>query len=312
MALQTTGTRIFKDGIDFFHANMRGILMAVAVPGLISLALALMITNTQTQTLMEQLRNGVAENKLNPLSLKFGLLVFAEVLIGLWFSVRAYRYRLAGEFPVEGSELSAILWMAGYMLLLAVIMVVAIVTIVLTALLIIGLIALALGISPQTGPADPRAAMLTVVMVLAIIPAYLYAIYAVFRFALAFPGIAIGRREHIFRTMWPMARGVALPILAWFFLMGIGMLLLYGVVLFATVGFETIIPTPAAHEKMLQDPGGFIRAQVIFALIIAVPNFVFRALGATVFAEAYAQLNRGRSSAASQPPLVEPQTGGWQ
>lgn len=311
--MRVTGTQIFKDAISYFLENMRGILLAAAIPALIGIALAVMLTNAQTDTMIQQLRDGVAPEKLNPFSLKFVLLGVIAWLVGLWFSARVYRYRLSQEFPVTCGELSAVMWMAGYMALMALMLVMLIILFVFVAVLVIGIISIALGATPQGGAPNPQlAALIGFLVLLVILPAYLYGIYAAFRFAIAFPGIAIGRREHIIHGMWPMARGVTLPLLAWFFLTGIGMLLILALLIYATVGFSAVLPLPEMHQRMLEDPSGFSRTQLTGVLIMAIPQVLFRAFGATVMAEAYAQINRGRAPAVEQVAQVEtPQDGGW-
>jgi hypothetical protein len=294
----TTGTRIFKSGASFFLENFWGIILAAAIPALIGIALSLMAGHAQMQTIISQLQQGVPDQQVNPFSGKFVLLLLLAWIVGLWFSVRVYRYRLASEFPVTGSEFSCVLWMAGYMLALFFLLVVIVFVFVLAVVLTVTLIAIALGMNPQAGAADPRMIILGFLVMLAVIPAYIYLIYVAIRFSIALPGVAIGRRENIFHTMWPMGRGVALPLLGWFLLVGIAAVALFVLILWMTVGFSAIIPGPGRNAQMLQEPDAFFRTQLIMGVVLAFPNVVFRAFGATVFAEAYAQMNRGKLDAA--------------
>jgi hypothetical protein len=293
-----TGTRIFKSGVSFFLENFRAIILTAGIPALIGIALALMSGHAQTQAMIAQLQQGVPDQQLNPFSVKFVALLLASWLVGLWFSVRVYRYRLSAEFPVTGSELSCVFWMAAYMVALVFLLLVAVLILVLTVSLTAALIAIALGMNPGNAGGDPRVAILGGIVMLAVIPAYIYMIYVAFRFSIAFPGIAIGRRENIFHTMWPMGCGVALSLLGWFILVGLAVLIFFLLLLGMTVGFSAFIPGPGRNASMLQNPDAFFRTQLIMGVMLAIPNVVFRAFGATVLAEAYAQVNRGKSDAA--------------
>jgi hypothetical protein len=292
----TTGTRIFKDGWNFFAGNFWGVMGAAAVPALVLILAALAAYQVQTQILTQQLQQGVPADKLNPFSAKLLLVYFVSAISSLWFTVRIYRFRLRSEFPVTSSEFTSILWLLLYYVALFFIYMLVVIALVFAGVVVIMIAAAAMGLTPETLQSDPR--MLRILgagLILVVIPFYFYVAYAAMRFFIAFPGIALGRRDSMFRVMWPMARGVTLPLLLWFVLVGVVWVAFSGIVIWQTGGVAVMFPTLVPDEgfnKLLNDPQGVFRYQLIMGFLLMIPGVIVRAFAATVLAEGYAQLNR--------------------
>jgi hypothetical protein len=294
----TTGTRIVKDGLDYFLKHMGSLLSAAAVPALLVILASLAMQQIQTQNLTELLRQGTPVASANPMSGKLLLVWLVSLIASLWLSVRVYRYRLREEFPVMVTEASSLLWLFLYNLLLLFLYIVAVIIIAFVLVFAITIVFIAMGASPESVQQNPQALLPFGLAGMALLVMfYLFVIYCYLRFQVAFPGIALGRRESVFNTMWPMGRGVTLSLMLWFVLALMAMVAIAGAALVATGGLPLMYPTlvPEGTDKLVNEPQVVFRYQLIFGFSGSVLGVIFHILYSTILAEGYVQLNRPKT-----------------
>jgi hypothetical protein len=118
--------------------------------------------------------------------------------------------------------------------------------------------------------------------------------YVSIRFNLGLPGVAIGRRPHLFRKIWPLGREVAWSIFWWSILIAlcaVVVLLLFSGVIGALAGAAAL---QGADQASAPDPQTIAQIQLYASVFSAIWSVILSGLFASIYGEGYVQLVKAK------------------
>ncbi len=295
--MQVSGRRIFFNALAFLGTNLGGIVLAGLIPGAILIAAQIYGQHLQTEEMIRVATAARSGQATEPhLIIPFLILFFPAIVAGVWLFVRVTRFRLQRDFEMASDELSATLWSLLYWIALTLLIVVPTMLIALLASFAIAAITGGTDMQGQSYFDNPAAAILTIILATILVVAFFYISV---RFWIGVPGVALGQKPSIFKTIWPLGRSVAWSLVGWTLVFS----LIAGAI-FAAADF-LLIPdssfesqSPMEMLRMIAEtPDDFRHVQFVTAVLSAAWGYPVSLITSTIFAEAYAQLTKALTTA---------------
>ncbi len=268
-----------KSALTWLMANFRALVLVSIIPAGLLVLISVLQIWLQIGRYQGLLAGGKTAIAPFPASgeiiqnLIIGIIIF---LISVWLSVKVTRLRLLGVGAIglaSSEELTctrrSLLYQLAFIGLLI-------------AAYLLGLLAfIAAGyVFGGLNPAILFAAGVTAIIGFA---------YALVRFSVAFPAIAVGLKPHIIKDMWPFAREYTWSLMGWMMLIAISVTLVFLLLSYTLMSgsFSAIQQSPQAYLQYLETNGvRVIAANVIFSLL-NIPVYWFFML---FFAESFEKI----------------------
>ncbi len=268
-----------KSAFTWLMANFRALVLVSIIPAGLLVLIAVLQTWLQIERYQDLLAGGKTTIAPFPASgeiiqnLIIGIIIF---LISVWLSVKVTRLRLLGAGalgPASPDELTctyrSLLYQLAFIGLLI-------------AAYLLGLLAF-LAAGYVFGGLNPA------ILFAAGISAIIGFAYALVRFSVAFPAIAVGLKPHIIKDMWPFAREYTWTLMGWMILIAISITLVFLLLSYTLMfgSFSAMQQSPRAYLEYLETNAvRVIAANVIFSLL-NIPVYWFFML---FFAESFEKI----------------------